>query len=154
MLAFKNIKIRSHEIGLYFQDREFRGLLDAGRHRFFDPLFKVYVDVQSLRHAQIHHEQLDVIVKSGALKERAVVLDLKDHQRALVWIDGRFHDMLGPGLYAYWNTVREVRVEVIDAREARFEHDDLRLFGGLASARKLLDICTVSRDHVGVSTLR
>ena len=48
------------------------------------------------------HEKLDVIVRSGALKDRAVVLDLKDYERALVWIDGRFSHVLPPGLYAYW----------------------------------------------------
>jgi hypothetical protein len=36
------------------------------------------------------HDKPDVIVKSGALKDRAVVLDLKDHEPALAWIDGRF----------------------------------------------------------------
>jgi len=62
----------------------------------------------------VDHEKLDVIVRSGALKDRAVVLDLKDHQRALVWVDGRFSHVLPPGLYAYWTTFREVAVEVID----------------------------------------
>ena len=150
MLAMKHIKIRDHEIGLHFRDREFRGLLETGRHRFIDPFWKVRVQVVSLRSPQLIHDQLDVIVGSGALKDRAVVLDLKDNQRALVWIDGRFHDVLAPGLYAYWNTVRDVRVEVIDARETRFEHDDLRLIAGTGAGRKLLDLCTVQRDHVGV----
>ena len=31
MLFFKRIKIRSYEIGLYFRDREFRGLLAKAR---------------------------------------------------------------------------------------------------------------------------
>ena len=45
MLFFKRIKIRSYEIGLYFRDGEFKGLLGAGRHWLFDPLLKVRVDV-------------------------------------------------------------------------------------------------------------
>ena len=43
------IKIRSYEIGLYFRDGEFKGLLDAGRHWFLDPLMKVKVEVVSQR---------------------------------------------------------------------------------------------------------
>ena len=89
-------------MGLYFRDGEFQGLLGAGRHWFFDPLGKVRVEVVSQRDPWLVHEKLDVIVKSGALQDRAVVLDLKDYERALVWIDGRFSHVLPPGLYAYW----------------------------------------------------
>ena len=68
-----------------------------------------------------------MIVKSGALADRAVVLDLKDYERALVWIDGRFSHVLPPGLYAYWTGVKDVRVEVVDARKVRFEHPDFKV---------------------------
>ena len=147
---FKRIKIRSYETGLYFRDGEFKGLLSEGRHWLFDPLMKVRVDVANMRAAWLAHEKLDMIVKSGALKDRAVVMDLKDHERGLVWIDGRFTHMLGPGLYAYWNGVRDVRVEVIDVRQVRFEHEDLKVIAKTQMAKQLLDICTVDRDRVGV----
>ncbi len=39
----KTIKIRGYEMGLYFRDGEFRGLLGEGRHWFIDPLVKVEV---------------------------------------------------------------------------------------------------------------
>jgi hypothetical protein len=39
----KTIKIRSYEMGLYFPDGEFRGLLREGRHWFIDLLDKVKV---------------------------------------------------------------------------------------------------------------
>ena len=64
---FKTIKIRSYEIGLHFRDGEFKGLLGAGRHWFFDPLRKVKVEVVSQRAPWLVHEKLDMIVKSGAL---------------------------------------------------------------------------------------
>ena len=101
VLVLKIIKIRSYEMGLYFRDGEFKGRLGVGRPWFFDPLGKVKVEVVSQRAPWLAHEKLDVIVKSGALKDRAVVLDLKDYERALVWVDGRFSHILPPGLYAY-----------------------------------------------------
>ena len=100
MFIFKRYKIRSYEMGLLFRDGEFRGLVEAGTRWFFDPLGKVRVDVASQRDPWLVHEQLDLIVKSGALAERAVVLDLKDHERALVWIENRFSHLLPSGLYA------------------------------------------------------
>ena len=49
MFLFKRIKIRTHEMGLYFRDGEFKGLLRAGSHWLFDPLSKVRVEIVSLR---------------------------------------------------------------------------------------------------------
>ncbi len=146
----KTIKIRSYEMGLYFRDGEFKGLLATGRHWFLDPLFKVKVEVVSQRTPWLSHEKLDMIVKSGALKDQAVVVDLKDHQRALVWVDGRFSHILPPGLHAYWTTFREVAVEVIDASKVRFEHKDFQVIVRSPLADRVLDGFAVEQGHAGV----
>lgn len=124
---FHRVVIRSYEAGLHFHNGEFRGILPAGTHWLFDPLFKGKVEIVDQRKPLLAHDKLDLIVKSGALTGRAIVLDLKDYERGLVWIDGRFSHVLPPGLHAYWTTQREVRVEVVDARAVRFEHADLGL---------------------------
>jgi regulator of protease activity HflC (stomatin/prohibitin superfamily) len=147
---FKIIKIRSYEMGLHFRDGEFKGLLGKGRYWFFDPTDKVRVEVVSQRAPWLTHEKLDVIVKSGALTDRAVVLDLKDYQRALVWIDGRFSHVLPPGLHAYWTGHREVKVEMIDARSVRFNHDELPVIVRSPYADRLLEVSRVERNAVGV----
>ena len=150
MFVFKYIKIRSYEVGLHFRDREFAGLLTEGRHWLFDPLGKVRVKVVSQRDPWLVHEKLDMIVKSGALTDRAVTLDLKDYERGLVWVEGRFSHVLPPGLYAYWTGQKDVKVEVVDARTVRFEHDELPVIVRSQMADRLLDVCRVERDRVGV----
>ncbi|HWL07727.1 MAG TPA: slipin family protein, partial [Planctomicrobium sp.] len=150
MFLMKRYKIRSYEMGLLFRDGEFRGLRMAGVHWFFDPLGKIKVDIVSQRDPWLTHEKLDLIVKSGTLKDRAIVLDLKDHERALVWIENRFSHVLPAGLYAYWTGQKNVRVEVVDARNVRFQHDELKVIARSSQAQRILDICTVERDKVGV----
>ena len=147
---FKRIVIRSYEVGLKFREGEFVGLIEAGKRWIFDPMNKIRVRVVSKREPWLVDDQLDVIVKSGALAGKAEVLDLKDNQRALVWIEGRFARILGAGLYAYWIGVRDVRVEVVDSRNVQFEHKDLKSIVRSAEAARLLDICKVERDCVGV----
>jgi len=78
MKFIKRIRIRSCEAGLHFHDREFRGLLDEGTHWRLDPLLRKRVDVVSKRDPWMKHERLDIIAKSGALQDRATVVDLKD----------------------------------------------------------------------------
>ena len=150
MILIKTAKIRSYEKGLYFRDREFQGILDAGRYWFVDPLFKVKVDVVSQRTPWIEHEDLDVMAKSGALEGQATVIDLKDNQRALVWVEGRFDKVLGPGLYALWTEVRDVQIEIIDARNVRFEHEYVNLIARSTDAERDLNMTTVDPGCAGV----
>lgn len=149
-MFYKKFKIREHEVGLVFRDGEFQDLFAAGNHKIFDPWYKTEVRVASTRDPWISDRQLYTIVKSGKLEGQAVVLDLLDHQRALVWIDGRLSRLLGPGLFAYWLGGREVRTEVIDIRNVRFDHMELRSILKLEDASKWLDVCKVERDAVGV----
>jgi len=149
-MAIKRFTIHKHEMGLYFHEGEFRRLLEAGRHWFFDPLGRVRVEVVSQRAPWLVHDKLDVIVKSGALADRALVLDLKDYERALVWIDGRFSHVLPPGLYAYWTTFRTVKAEVVDARTVRFTHPDLPVIVKAQLADHVLETIAVPAGHAGV----
>ncbi len=147
---FRRFKILPHQLGLLFRDGAFERLVESRRGWLFDPFGRLRLDIVSLRQVVFVHERLDEIVKSAALKDRAIVLDLRDWQRALVWIDGRFSQILPAGLYALWDTVRDVRVEVLDARRVRFEHDELAHVTRFPSAAQFLDVCDVQRDHVGV----
>lgn len=149
-MVLKLLKIRHYEAGLHFRDGEFVGILAAGRHWFLDPLGRVRVDVVSLRSPWLVHEKLDLIVKSGALGGRAQVVDLKDYERGLVWIDGRFSHVLPPGQFAYWTAYRDVKVEVVDAREVRFTHRDWSVIAKSPMAEKVLDVITVAPGQAGV----
>ncbi len=127
MLILRRIKIRQHERGLLFEDREFRRLLDPGYHWVWGLFWKIRIERVSVREVDFCHRDLEVIVRSGALEGQAEVLDLGDAERALVWIDGRFRQLLGPGLHALWNVFHEVRVELVDAGQVRLEHEALAL---------------------------
>ncbi len=153
-MVIRWIKIRKHERGLLFRDGAFERLLRPGRHLIVDPLLAVRVERVSTRGAWLVHPRLDEVVKSGALAGEAVVLDLKDHERALVSIDGRLRSVFGPGLGALWTDFNEVRVEVIDARPVRFEHAELPVLLGPnapAGASERLEPAVVAAGWVGLA---
>ena len=60
------------------------------------------------------------------------------NENILIWIDGRFTQVLQAGLFAYWTGVCDVKVEVIDARRVRFEHKDLPVISRSTSASHVL----------------
>jgi hypothetical protein len=150
MFFLKRYLIRSFEMGLLFKSGEFRGLLGAGKHWFFDPFGRICADVVSQRAPFLAHEKLDVIVKAAPLKGLAQVVDLEDGQYALVWVDRRFARVLPPGQYVYWTNHRSVRVELVSARSVRFEHEDLKVIVRNPSDREQLEVGAVARGCVGV----
>jgi len=149
-MSIKTIKVHSYEKGLFFRNKEFRQLLDAGRHYFFNPAVRDRVDVADLRDPWLRHKDLDLIVKSGVLNDAAEVLDLQDFQRALIWVDGRFQRIVSGGLYALWTTHRKVKVQIADAREVRFNHPDISVILKSEGVKEYLQEYNVAENHVGV----
>ncbi|HSF39876.1 MAG TPA: slipin family protein [Thermoanaerobaculia bacterium] len=150
LFPLRFIRIREHERGLLFERGVFSRLLLPGRHFVADPLARKRIERVSVRRVWIDHPDLEVIVRSGALSGQALVLDLKDHERALVWVDGRIDAVLGPGLHALWTAFHEVRAELIDARPVRFEHPELPVVLAARGARELLEAATVAAGWVGL----
>ena len=149
-MILKRIKIRKFERGLRFEDREFVGVMQPGVHWLFDPFGRVRVDVVSVRAPWLEHSKLDVIVKSDALGDEVRVIDLGDWQRAIVWIDGRFARIAGPGLAVLWTAFRDVEIEIFDAREPRFEHESLEVILKSGEAEAWINQYFVEPGHVGL----
>src|ERR1051326_431382 len=119
------IHILPHTRGLLWRDGELIEMLRPGRYVRWNWLFNLRLDRVSTRTAWLRHEDIDVIVKSGLVNDDAVVLDLLDHERALVWIDGRFDRVTGPGRHILWRVDHDVRVEVADVHNVQLVHKDL-----------------------------
>jgi regulator of protease activity HflC (stomatin/prohibitin superfamily) len=149
-MVVRKFEIGKHERGLLFRKREFECVLGPGRHWLFDPLRHVRVAVTSIREPWIAHPKLDVLVRSGLLGDEIRVIDLGDRQRALVWVDGRFGRILGPGLHAVWTVFCDVRVEILDVDEPRFEHSDLRTILSIEKVGGRLALHVVEPGHVGI----
>ena len=149
-MVFRRFKVREQERGLLFRDRQFEGVLGPGVHWRFDPLRKLRLDVAEVRQPWLEHAELDVIVRSGALRREARVLDLKAHERAVVWVDGRLETVLKPGLYALWTVFRDVKAEIVDARGALLEHEQLAAVLELRGTSALLEAVTVEAGHAGL----
>jgi regulator of protease activity HflC (stomatin/prohibitin superfamily) len=144
------INIHEHERGLLFEDGVFTRILAPGRHWVLDPLGRRRIEKVSVRNAWLKHVDLEVIAKSGQLEGQARVLDLKDHERALVWLDGRLDAVCGRGLYAVWTVFQEVRIEIVDSRTVRFEHPELAVILKARGAAQLLDTTTVPAGWVAL----
>ena len=147
------IKIRKYERGLLFRDHVFREVLRPGRYWVFDPLFRVRVEKFSVRRVWLQSPDLEVVVRDGALAGEIRVLDLKDDERALVWVNGRFEGVYGAGLRALWTVFHDVRVEIVDAGERRFDHKDLSVILAHKTGAEMLQAVQVEPNQVALLTV-
>ncbi len=146
----RKLKIRNHERGLLFREGDLVDILQPGVSWRFDPLFKLRFEAVNTRKVWLEHKDIDLIVRSGLIGEDAVVLNLTDTERALVWIDGRFNAVVKPGMYVLWRTDHEVRVEVVSTRTVQFLHPDLTAILSVADSLKQLEPVTVQAGSVAV----
>jgi regulator of protease activity HflC (stomatin/prohibitin superfamily) len=149
MYPFTTVKLRSFERAFLFREGELVSVLGPGEHRFWDPKRSLRADVLSAREPWIRHADLDVAVRAGLLAGQAEIVALAEHERALVWLDGRLDAVLGPGLHALWTAVREVRVDRIDGRQIRLQHPDLSAILATSGA-ELLDRLLVPQGATGL----
>jgi len=146
----RRMKINAHERGLVWREGELIAVLRPGVHWYLDPLLKLEVQIVSPRDPWLVHKDLDLIAKSGMLGNDAVIVDLRDFERALDWIDGRFARILKPGLYVLWTTEHVIRVETLDARAMQLVHGELSVILRSPDASTMLETLNVEPGHVGL----
>jgi len=146
----RKLKVRQHERGLLFREGDLIEVLQPGNHWRFDPLFKLRFDVVSTRKVWLEHKDIDLIVRSGLIGEDAIVLNLKDTERAFVWVDGRFNGVVKPGMFVLWRTDHDVRVEIVSTRAVQFIHPELTSILSVTDSLKQLEPVTVQAGTVAV----
>lgn len=145
------IKIRTHERGLLYRKGDFQRVLAPGTHWLLRlPGMATRVERVSVREAYFNHPDLEVMIKNGALEGEIEVVNLMDHERALVWIDGRFDHLFGPGLHAVWNVFHKIHIEVIDARELVFNHPQRQVILNAPSTSRYLQCFAVEAEAIGL----
>jgi regulator of protease activity HflC (stomatin/prohibitin superfamily) len=153
MTMFGWIKIRPYERGLVLVDGEpVRALAPGWRfvREVWRPLADVRVRRLSVLEVWVDPREIELIARTGVLGDEARVVDLGSHERAVVWADGRAHTVLGPGLRMLWTVFHDVRVEVFDAREVRFEHPDLAVVAQARGADRWIEVHEVQAGWAGL----
>lgn len=135
-------RIKTHEFGLLFRHGDFQRVLAPGVHRFWSRLWnprKTSVEIVNTLDTRFAHKLLDVIVGREDVQRRLMVLDLADHERALIWKDGRLAHIVGPGRHAFWRTPYRLHVERFDVNDLRLDHAALESIVAHPEASKWLD---------------
>ena len=107
---------------LVWKDGRLHDVLGPGHAAYWKDAGKWFVEQFVLSDGKLEHRQVATLLKDERLIAELSVVELKDGQRALVWLDGRLADVAAPGTNAYWTAAGNWRVETFDVDEVRFAH--------------------------------
>lgn len=144
------IPVRKHEIGLLFKDDAFERILEPGIHYHFDPKNRLTVSLLDERQVFWNHPNMLELIKAGAFDGRALVLDLKEEERAIVTVNGTIHAVLDSGQYVLPNTFNEVSVELLNVAGVRFEHPKLTVLSNTPGTAGIFTMHPVEAGHAGL----
>ena len=122
---FGKIHIGKHQRGLWFRDGDFHKLLEPGDHRLWALVFRPVrnrVEIVDTLETRFDHKLFDALIDEPELRKELVVVDLKDHECAFIWKDGRLAYILGSGRHAFWKRPADLEVERFDVDDFEFEH--------------------------------
>ncbi len=141
-LARLKIRIRKHEMGLWFRHGDVQRALLPGAYWFPGRLVRPFDDrfdaVQVLQ-TKFEHPLLAILVQDPTLREQLVVVELGADERALVWKDGRLGWILGPGRHAFWKQPYTITVETQDVKAFTFTHPKLEAVLDLPGSERFLE---------------
>lgn len=95
----KYITIPANQVGLVFKNEQLIRVLDAGKHWIG---FGTSVDLYDLSAAFLPSQELNVLLQNAELAARLDVVELADHEIALLYKDGNFRQCLSAGKFAFW----------------------------------------------------
>ena len=135
---YTTLHIKKHERGLLFREGDFVRLLRPGAYRLWKLPFaaREKVEVANTLDSRFAHPLLDVLLTDPAMQDELLVVDLADHERAIVWKDDRLAFLLGAGRHALWLASGKLRVERFSIADFRFEHPRLAVILQHADALK------------------
>jgi len=146
----KVVDLNENERAFVWIDGKLTDILKKGIYVLWTSFHKVKVDIVSQKDSWICSSDLDIVVKSGLLGDDAEIIDIKNDERALVWIDKRFDTILSPGCYAIWKNVKDINVEVVSTNEALFNHKDFKSIVNSKNAISVFTKYEIAVEHVGL----
>lgn len=110
--VFEKVIIAENQRGMYYRNGKFDRVLDAGKYYVWGDRTIV---PQSI-HTEVNCSgaSLDTLLQNIDFASRVLVIDVKDHELALVYRNGNYVASLPAGRHAYWNEDRAYTARLVD----------------------------------------
>lgn len=115
--------IKKTERGLLFQNGDYIKSLEPGKYSFLSFLkYKVVILDVTKQRFNVKFD-LDILADDDKLLSELDIIDVKDNQLVLHYIDGKLSDIYKTGKYAFWNIHKKNDFKVIDMTKPEIDED-------------------------------
>jgi hypothetical protein len=98
----RKITINDWQIGLLLKDGAYQKFLPSGTYWL---RAKKSVKIFELTEQFLPPVELNILLKDEELAEKFQVVDVKDNQLVLLFVNGLLKEVLIPGRYCFWKSV-------------------------------------------------
>lgn len=120
---YKSITIQADERGLLFHKGSYVKKLMPGTYRQFAWSQTTITVMKVAQPFTVEGRDLQVFLHDEGLVQELNVVTVQDHELALHYEDGRFARVLKPGIYAYWNVLKQHTFVAADTRKPELPAD-------------------------------
>lgn len=110
------VEINDNEIGIELKDELYSRVYAPCKVMYWNGAVKYRVIKVDITNPKVSADIPNYILQKPAVAQYLKVYPVESYQRALLLIDGKLIEELGPGIYYYWKSDKAVVVKAIDTR--------------------------------------
>lgn len=119
--ALQVIEVKDNEIALQYENGLLKKVLTAGRYAYWKSLIEykfVHADISKI---EITEDLNKVTLQSKLLKPYVFSYTVESYEQALLFVDGKYVQILHGGTYLWWKTNMMIGVIKTDTRQLQLE---------------------------------
>ena len=119
-MFYKKIDVADNERAFLFEKNRFAGVLEPGRHRYFDVRGDIQLERFDVTQYELEHPLGKFLVTQFADKTRDYLASyqLSDYELGLLYRDGQLVDIVAPGSFKiYWKGPEKLELKRVDISE-------------------------------------
>lgn len=142
--------VRQDHRALVYRNGKLVEVLAEGKHRIWDPSRTFEIVHVDRRATQLQVADIRHVAQSGLLDNDSHRVELSEHERGILRIDGQINDILSPGLHLLWKAPHAIDVEVVDASDILLRHKAFEHLVRLPVANQFLSMWEIKEGYVGL----
>ncbi len=110
----QRLRVKAYEVALVFKMGALERILTTGKYWI---TWGYNVECYQMTKPFHPKQNLDILLKNDQLYSMLEIIEIKDHELGLQYVNGNFDKPLGPGKYAFWKGAINYSFEIYDLND-------------------------------------
>ncbi|MCK7558392.1 slipin family protein [Chitinophaga sedimenti] len=115
------VEVKDNELVLVYENGILKQVLTTGRYTYWKGLVEYRFERMDISKADITEEVDRSTLGNKLLSAHVRSATVSNHEKGLLFIDGKYVQLLEPGVYHWWNGKMSIQVAMADTRQLQAE---------------------------------